>query len=379
MQHKNITWVEVSKSAIQHNIRTLKKILRPGTRFMAIVKSNAYGHGFVEVSRIATRSGVDWLGTVNLEEAFTLRSAGIHCPILVLSYFNPRRLARAIQEKIRLPVYGLQSALQLNSIARRLKKKAIIHIKVDTGTSRLGIPRNEVIQVIKRIARLEHITIEGIFSHLADAENPDQRITAKQLRVFEDILAELNFANIDIPLKHIACSAATILNIKSHYDIVRIGISLYGLQSIEKNYRQLHARNKHLALRPALSWFTTVIQTKKIPAGFTIGYGCTYRVARPTVIALIPVGYWDGYDRKLSNAGTVLIRGIRCPIRGRVCMNLCMVDITAIPSCKPGDRVTLIGKDRTREISADELAIKAGTINYEIVTRINPQIPRIFV
>jgi alanine racemase len=379
MPHKPITWVEVSKQAIRHNIKQFQKVLSKKTALMAVVKSNAYGHGMVEVARIAVKAGVKWLGTVNLDEALELRRAGIKIRILVFSYFHPDKLVEAVKKNITLTVYNYSAAREISVIAKKLHKIAKVHFKVDTGTSRLGVRIDAAIVLVKKISSLPNIQIEGIFSHLADSENPDQKFTNQQIHVFEKLITKLEEQGIDIPVKHIACSAATLLNRRSHFNVVRIGISLYGLWSVEKDGARVRKLHKQFNLQPALSWHTTIVQVKELPIGTPIGYGCTYKTLKRTKLAIIPVGYWEGFDRRLSNCGEVLIQGQRCPVRGRICMNLTMVDVTHLKKVRPGERATLIGHDGKDEITADEMAKKIGTINYEIVTRINPLLPRLYL
>lgn len=379
MPHNHITWIEISKNALQHNVRVFKRMIPRRTELMAVVKSNAYGHGLVETAKVLVKGGCDWLGTVNLSEALKLRQAGIRCRILVLSFFDPDRLEEAIRKNITLTVYTFSALQEINKHAKKIRKRASIHLKVDTGTRRLGLTAEEIIMLAQEAKLLPNLTVEGIFSHLADAENPNQRITNRQLQSFDQTLQELERHDIRLPIRHIACSAATLLNPRSHYDLVRVGISLYGLWSIEPDGRKVTKIHKQVQLHPALAWKTRIIQTKHIPRGSGVGYGSTYTTRRPMKLAILPVGYWDGYDRRLSNVGYVVIRGTRCPIRGRVCMNLIMVDISSIPEVRPGETATLIGTDRGASVTADTLAQLCGTINYEIVTRINPLIPRIYV
>jgi len=318
------------------------------------------------------------MGTVNLDEALALRRTGIKTRILVFSYFHPDKLAEAIKKNITMTVYGHSAAREISAIAKKLHKTATIHFKIDTGTSRLGIRTHEALALIRKIQKLPYITVEGIFSHLADSENPDQKFTNQQIEAFEKLVARLEEQGFAIPMKHIACSAATLLNKRSHFNLVRIGISLYGLWSVEKDGTRVKKLHKQFSLRPALSWYTTIVQVKELPAGAPIGYGCTYKTSKRTKLAIIPVGYWEGFDRRLSNIGGVLIQGQRCQVRGRICMNLSMVDVSPLNNVKAGERVTLIGVDGREEITADEMAEKIGTINYEIITRINPLLPRLF-
>ena len=378
MKQKRITWVEISTHALRYNISQFKKILSPTVHIMAVVKSNAYGHGMYKTAQIVSLNKNIWIGTVNLDEALELRKNGIHSKILVLSFFDPMQLEKAIKQNITLTIYGLQAAKKINRAASKLGKKAVIHFKVDTGTSRLGLLPDKSVETIQKIQLLKNIKLEGIFTHFADAENQNQKVTNNQIAVFKEVIEMLDDLGIEIPIKHCACSAATILNTASHFDLVRIGISLYGLYSIEPNGTKSRRIKKRLGLKPALAWRTKIIQIKTIPAGSSVGYGRTFKTKRAMKIALIPVGYWDGLDRRNSNNGIVIIKGQRCSIRGRICMNLTMIDVTHLKTVCTGDIVTLIGKDGKSEITVDEIAQNTKTINYEVITRINPLIPRIF-
>lgn len=378
MSIEPITWLEISASAIRHNINQFKKVVSKKTELMAVVKSNAYGHGMVEVAKIAVKTGVKWLGTVNLDEALELRKASIKTRILVFSYWHPDKLAEAVKKNITLTVYSYSAARDISAIAKKLHKIARVHFKVDTGTSRLGARTDFALALIRKISDLPNIQIEGIFSHLADSENLNQKFTNQQIDQFEKLITQLEEQGITIPINHIACSAATLLNQRSHFNLVRIGISLYGLWSVEKDGARVKKLHKQFGLRPALSWYTTIVQVKELAAHTPVGYGCTYTTTKRTKLAIIPIGYWEGFDRRLSNCGEVLIQGKRCPVRGRICMNLTMVDVTHLPNVRAGERVTLIGRDGEAEVTSDDIAKKIGTINYEVVTRINPLLPRLY-
>ncbi|MFC1687298.1 alanine racemase [Patescibacteria group bacterium] len=372
-----ITRVEVSEAAIKHNIRMFQRILRTtGTNFMAVVKSNAYGHGMVEVARIAQKHGIRWFGVVNLDEALVLRKNGVWARILVLSYFTDDGITQAIKQNITLSIYNLNDARKISRIAKSIKRIARVHFKVDTGTSRLGIRSKEAITMIRQITLLKYIHLEGIFTHFSDSENPNQYITNRQIKEFDSIILKLENEGITFSIKHAACSASTLLNKKTHYNLSRIGISLYGLHSIEKDGMTVRKKYPWFSLQPALSWKTHIIQIKNIKRNTCVGYGCDYRAKKKIRIAILPVGYWDGYDRKLSNKGSVIICGKRAKIVGRICMNLSMVDITNIQDAKIGNEAILIGKKERGEVTADEVASLVQTINYEVVTRINPLIHR---
>ncbi|MFH1236666.1 MAG: alanine racemase [Parcubacteria group bacterium] len=374
------TWVEISRQALKHNVRLFQAILRrSGSTLMAVVKSNAYGHGISETARITQALGVRWFGVADTKEALLLRKEGISSRILVLSFIQRDLVAYALKENVSLPVHDYSMALIISRIAARTRHKANIHIKIDTGAHRLGIAATDALHIVPRILKLPSINLEGFFTHFADSENPDQHFTNEQISIFNSTIQEMRRNGIISNMRHAACSASTLLNRSSHMNLARVGLSLYGLSPLEKERLSISRM-----LRPVLSWKTRIIQIKTVVKGGTIGYGRTFYVKRQMRIATIAVGYWDGYDRKLSNTGRVLIHGAYAPLIGRVCMNVSMVDVTNITSCKAGDEVVLLGYPRSskyasRGVTADELAKKLGTINYEVVTRINPLIPRIIV
>lgn len=370
------TWLVINASALRNNVAAFKEMLGPKVAIMPVIKSNAYGHGLIEVAKIISPK-CDWFGVVSLSEALQLYRSGIRKPILVLSYFDSKEVPSAIGKNIILPVYDINEAKKISQAVLQSRRWQPVHLKIDVGTTRLGILPKDVLNTAQIIKRLPGIKITGIFSHLADSENFNQEYTNKQIRAFDNICRLLEKNGFDINTHHLACSAAAIINPSSRYNMVRIGISLYGLWP-SKDTKALYERHFNgFKLIPALSWHTRIIQVKTVPNNTCIGYGCTVKTKRKTKIAVLPVGYWDGYDRKLSNHGEVIIKSKRAPVLGRVCMNMMMVDITDIPAVTIGDTATLIGRQGREYIGAEELAEKAGTINYEIATRINPLLPRI--
>lgn len=378
---QTLTWVEISQSALKHNIKLFKNNLKPGTQLMVVVKSNAYGHGMFEVAVLAAQTGADWLATVNLDEAIQLRQQGVKLPILVLSYYDLEKSAikYAINKNISLVVYDIDQVKFIDKIASKLNKKARVHIKIDTGTSRIGIMFDEAVKFVEGANSQNYIGIEGIFSHFASSEE-DQDFTNMQLERFKKLISELEKKNIKIKFKHFACSAAIMSQPESHFDLVRLGVSAYGLWPSEQA-RQFAKKNlaKDFDLKPAMSLYTKIVQLKNIKKGSCVGYGCSYKVKRDTKLAILPIGYWEGFDRHLSNKGEILIGDKRCAVLGRVCMNLIMIDVTDLDDVKVGERVVILGRDGNEKITAEELADKIGTINYEVVTRINPLIPRLYV
>ncbi len=394
-----LTWVEISKSALINNLKEFKKIVGPKIKLMAVVKSNAYGHGLVGVAKII-KEYIDYFGVAYLDEALILRKISIKKPILVLTYWDLKDIKsqiQALRQEIEFAVYTYPQAKILSKLSQKIGKEAKIHIKIDTGTSRIGVLPKDSLNFVLKCLKLPGLTFKGIFTHFANAEAYNQKYTLLQTERLKRVVEEINKKiGLDsfFDLIHAGCTASTIGNPATYFNLVRIGIGLYGLWPSAET-RKLASdlfgwkgaltskglekkQGIRLKLKPALSWKTKVIQVKELSAGTPIGYGCTYRCRRKTKIAVLPVGYWDGYDRKLSNKGQVLIRGRRAQIRGRVCMNLIMVEVTKIPNVKIGDEVVLIGKQGNEEITAEELAEKIGTINYEIVTRINPLLPRIY-
>ncbi len=378
-----LTWLEISKSALVHNLKQFRKIIGPKIKLMAVVKSNAYGHGIAESAKIFEKNGADYLGVANLDEALYLRKIGIKKPILVLTFWNIGDIGgqiRAIYENIEFVVYTYPQAKILSKISQKIKKIVRIHLKIDTGTSRIGVLPKDALNFALKCLKFPGLIIRGIFTHFAKSEAKDQAFTNKQteklLKIKEELRQVPSFPKNT--LFHAGCTASTLNNPATFFDMVRIGIGLYGLWPSEETRKLSAYKGISLKLRPALTWKTKIIQVKELPAGTPIGYDCTYRCRQKTKIAVLPVGYWDGYDRKLSNSGEVLIRGRRAPVRGRVCMNIIMVDVTKIPEVKINDEVVLIGKQGNEEIIAEELAEKIGTINYEVVTRINPLLPRIY-
>ncbi|EKE14504.1 MAG: hypothetical protein ACD_12C00464G0002 [uncultured bacterium] len=375
----SLTSVEIKKENIIHNIKQFRNIVGPNVKLMAVVKSDAYGHGIVPVAELAQKNGIDYLGVVNLHEALLLKNTQIKLPILILSYFNKEDVAEGIIEGVEFPVYNLEDAKFLSEKASEINKPVNVHVKIDTGTSRLGVFPAQVLDFIHEVSSLSNLGIKGVYTHLADSENFNQTYTKKQVKLFKELLFKIQKRGLKINLKHCACSASTLVDRDYHFDLVRIGISLYGLWASSDNKKLVNKKLPDFTLKPALTWKTKVIQVKVLSKGTSVGYGLTFKTKKKTTLAILPVGYNEGYDRLLSNKGQVLIRGKRAKILGRVCMNMTMVDATHIPNIKVGEEVVLLGRQEKEEITAEEVAQKIGTINYEVVTRINPLLPRIYI
>jgi alanine racemase len=381
MENRLLQWVEIDSSALVHNIRQFKRLIGKEKLFMAMVKANAYGHGIAEVAELAFRAGVDWLGVHSLEEGLILRKKKINCPILVAGYIPLSDLRNAIEHDLRLTVYNLETLKKLAELSAHFKKKAYLHLKIETGTHRQGIREEDVLAFVQKISQYPGIVLEGLSSHFANIEDTTDHSYARyQLENFQRISRILEERGIEIPIRHTACTAASILFPETHFDMVRIGIGLYGLWPSKETYLSCLLQNrKPIRLRPVLSWKTRIAQIKKVSKGAFIGYGCTYRTTREARIAVLPVGYYDGYSRTFSNVSYVLIKGQRAAVRGRVAMDFIMVDVSDIPRIRVEEEAVILGKDGSERITADHLAALAGTINYEILTRINPLIPRIIV
>jgi alanine racemase len=373
--------IEISKTALVHNIRQFRRIIGPRRRFMAVVKANAYGHGLREVSGIALGHGVDWLGVNSVEEGVSLRDAGFGCPILVLGYVPLRALGEAVARELRVIVYNLETVDRLAAAARKQGRRAIVHLKVETGTHRQGVEVGEVWPFVQAVRRHSSLVLEGMSSHFANIEDTTKHDYPRlQLEAFRTACRAVQNHGVRVPVKHMSCTASTILFPETDFSMARVGIGLYGHWPSKETYLScLEKKKEPLSLKPVLSWKSRIAQVKRAGQDSCVGYGCTYKTTRPTVLAVIPVGYFDGYDRGLSNAAHVLIRGRRAQVRGRVAMDFFMADVTDIPGVSLEDEVTLIGADGREKITAEDLAGLAGTISYEILARINPQIPRIVV
>ena len=367
------TWVEIDATAFAHNIALYKSTVGSAL-FAPVIKSNAYGHDIEQIALLCDKNiHVDYLCVVALSEAIFLRTRGIRKPLLVLSILDSD-FEHLAELDIATVVYDLATAQKINTIGARYSKKISIHVKVDTGLSRLGFLYSDAVKNIIFLHELPFITLQGIFTHFASSESSDTTFTTLQLDRFQNILMQLNLAGIDIPLRHTSCSAAITAHPKSHYNFVRAGVGIYGLWPSPENKYRTQNSYPEFSLQSVLSWKTRIIQIKEIPLGSSVGYDQTHHVSRATRIAILPVGYWDGFDRRFSNNGIVIIHGQAAPILGRIAMNLCMVDITMLHA-EVGDVVELLGN--AADITADALAQRCDTINYEVVTRINPLLPRI--
>lgn len=374
------TWIEIDKKALANNAKEVRKIIGLDKKILAVVKSNAYGHGLVECSKIFLKNGANFLGVDSVEEAKQLRKKGVKAPILILGYTLQANLSEVVQNDFRQTVYDFEIIDKLGRLAQNFKKIARIHLKVETGTNRQGIMIEEIPDFINAINEFPFLKLDGVCTHFANIEDTDDHSYAKsQLEKFDQALKIFEELKIRPAFKHTASSAAVLFYPETHFNMVRPGIILYGLWPSLRNRLFAQNRGVKINLKPALTWKTKIAQIKNAKKGSYVGYGLTEKVDRDSKIAVLPVGYWDGYDRKLSGIGDVLIKGKRVKILGRVCMNMIMADITDIPEAKVEDEVVLLGRQGKEEITAEELAQKIGTINYEVVARINPLTPRLYV
>jgi alanine racemase len=371
----SLVWVELDGAALDHNLRQVRAGAAPGTAFCAVIKSNAYGHGAGPVA--ARLPSAEWFGVNSLEEGLELRALGVTRPILLLGHVPLADLGDAVKADLRLTIYNRETVEALGRL-RGLPSPARVHVKVDTGTSRQGVLPADLESFLGLLRAAPGILFEGVSTHYANIEDTlNHEYAAMQIERFSAALATVDRVAGRPPWIHTACTAASILFTATHFTMLRSGIGLYGLWPSRET--MVSAREKGGAVpdfRPVLAWKTRLVQVKRLPEGTYIGYGCSYRTMRPTILGVLPVGYSDGYDRALGNRAYVLLRGRRAPVIGRICMNLCMVDLTDVPGALLEDEVVLLGRSGDEEISAETMAEWAGTINYEIVTRISPLLPR---
>jgi alanine racemase len=340
--------------------------------FAAVVKANAYGHGMEQVSRAALAAGASWLAINTVDEGVRLRAAGFICPILVLGYFPSWEAEKIVANNLTPTINTPEGAMAVASIAATKQVAVNVHVKVDTGLSRFGQPPEDAVVFVQHILSIPHLHFQGLWTHFASADEQDKASTFQQLSVYRDVLKALESRGITVAIKHTANSAATISVPESHYDLVRCGISLYGLYPSSNMARAVQ-------LNPVLALKSRIARTHLLPPGSGISYGHTHITTRPTRVALVPIGYADGLRRGLSNKGKMLVHGQRADILGRVCMDQCVVDIDRIPEVNLDDEVVVIGRQGADEITADEVAGWANTINYEIVTGISARVPRVFL
>lgn len=359
-------WAEVDLDALAHNVRTLKARAQ-GAQLWAVVKANAYGHGAVAVARAALDAGADGLCVVCLEEAEELRLSGIGAPVLVLGPTEPWQARRAVELSVIPTVASRELALALADAAAALDVVQPVHIKVDTGLHRFGLRPYEAIALARFLRQVPQLRVEGLFTHFASAEDGDKTYTLEQYRTFLSVAGELDW----VPVRHVS-NTATILDMpEMSLDLVRPGVGLYGCYPA--------GPRPDVELRAVLSLKSRLVRLTWLEPGESVSYGRTWRARRRSLVGLVPCGYADGLPRVLSNRGWMLVRGRRVPVIGRVCMDMCMVDVTEVPEVAVGDEVVILGRQGEEEIRAEEVASLCDTISYEVLCGIGPRVPRLFL
>ncbi|MCI0659816.1 MAG: alanine racemase [Acidobacteria bacterium] len=367
------TWAETSLSALTHNYAVIKKDLRHGANLMAVVKADAYGHGAVQCARALQTIDADWFGVALVEEGIVLRRAGITRPIFCLGGFWQGQAEDAIDYDLTTAVYRLDSAEELNARARAAGRIVPFHLKVDTGMGRLGVMFSEVAGFAQALKQFDSIKLDGVMTNFADASGRATGFTEQQIERYNEVLETLQTLGFDPTWRHLANSAGIHVYPHAHGNLARAGATLYGLT------RDVLAPGREpYDLWPVMSLRSKLVMLKRVPPGTPLGYGCTFKTDRPSVIATIPIGYADGWSRAHSNNGRVIVRGQFAPIVGRVSMDLSIVDVTDLPEIEIGETATLVGEQDGLRITAEEVAARIGTISYEIVTGISARVPRIF-
>lgn len=366
------TWVEIDLSVLKHNLLAIRKLIGPERKIMGIVKANAYGHGDFEVSKVLLHNGVEMLGIAILEEGICLRDKGIKAPMLLLGGILEEQIDTALRYNVIPTVYDLELADTVSKRAAYFHKIANVHVYVDTGMGSIGVRYDKAVEFIKSIQSMKSLFISGIYTHCSCSDEKDSTYTDLQIKRFKDVLAGLDEIKIHIPLRHMANSAAILQYPGGYFTMVRPGLSLYGLYPSGEVSRSI-------GIKPVMSFKSRVVHIKDMIKGDVVGYGRTYTIERPTRVATLPFGYDDGYNRLFSNAGEVIIRGMKAPIIGRICMDQCFVDVTNIKNISVGDEVVLYGSQGQETISVESVAKQLNTIPYEVTCRISSRVPRIYI
>ena len=374
LQKIRAAWAEIDLDKLAHNMREVRRLTSQDALVMAVIKADGYGHGAKMIAGTLLENGADRIAVAVLDEAIELRKAGIQAPIFVLGYTDPERAAQVIKYDLSQGVYSIALAQALSESAKSQGKTATVHIKIDSGMGRIGfLPTEEAVEVIEAISKLPNLKIEGIFTHFAVADEQDKSYTNMQYDRFGWVCSELEKKGLNIPIKHCGNSATIIDLPRMHLNMTRAGIMLYGLAPSNEVMLQ------KLELKQVMSLKARISHVKQIAAGESVSYGRRFVAEKPSQIASLPLGYADGYTRMLSGKAEVLIKGIRVPVVGRICMDQCMLDVSGVENVSPGDEVVLFGQQGQGFISIDELAQKLGTINYEIVCMISKRVPRVYI
>ena len=366
-------WVEIDQGALIHNVQQFKRYIKPETALMAVVKADAYGHGAIRVAQTALQAGADWLAIATLGEGIELREAGITAPILILGGINtPEEIQAIAHWQLQPTLVSVEQAQLFNRVLDGLGVQIPVHLKLDTGMARLGTPWQQAVNFAQTVKALPQLQLASVYSHLATADDPNPATMLKQRQCFETAIACLRQANIALPCLHLANSAATMQGLGWHYNLVRVGLGLYGL------YPAPHLGDS-LSLKPVLAVRAKITQIKTIPAGTGVSYGHQFISDREMAIAVVGIGYADGIPRNLSNQLQVLLRGQLVPQIGAITMDQLMIDVSAIANPQVGEVITLIGQDGDRQISADDWANRLGTISWEILCGFKHRLPRILL
>ncbi len=365
-------WVEIDLAAIRHNLQEIKRMVGPAVDIMAVVKAEAYGHGAIPVAKAAIASGARWLGVAMPEEGIQLRKAGIETPILIFGPIQPDQVGPVIQYDLTTAICNWESAVAMSGEAVKTAKPALVHLKVDTGMGRVGVQPDDAVDFMRKITRLPGLQVTGIFSHMATADEKDKNYARHQIQIFSAVVADLKKVGLLPEKVHLANSAGIMELPESHFNMVRPGIILYGL------YPSNEVDRKKALFKPALALKVRVTFVKKVPAGSGISYGQRYHTKKESTVATIPIGYADGWSRLLTNKAEAMIKGKKYPIVGTICMDQCMIDL-GDDTVEIGQEVVLIGESGKEKISADSLAEKMGTINYEITCMLSNRLPRVYL
>jgi len=360
------TWAEIDLGAFTRNVDAVMRRLPQGSKLIAVLKADAYGHGAVELARRCSPDRVAMIATALLEEALELRAARIALPLLVLGPLTEAQISNALDHDVTIGVVGPEELESVCRIAR--KRDVVIHLKLDSGMGRMGIVETELPRAIELIHSAPRLRIEAIYTHFANAGDPDDPYTAQQTQTFDRLLKMLRSAGIESAKHHLANSAATMRGLVSAGDFVRIGLSLYGGEPLDRGSSRLE---------PVMRWRTEIARLKDLPSGSAVGYGMTFHTSRASRIATLPVGYADGYSRLHSNNGEVLVRGKRAPVVGRVSMDLVTIDVTDLDA-RFGDEVVLLGSQGKERITPEELATRTNTISHEVFCRVSRRVPRLY-
>jgi alanine racemase len=371
-----LSWVEIDTQRLRNNIDAFRTSIAAGTALMVVVKANAYGHGLETVAPVAAERA-DWLGVNCIDEALAVSRLGIRKPVVILGHTPLDQLESVVRNSYRQVLYRLDVAKALSGAATKLGIAAKVHLKIETGTNRQGISVGHLASFINELKKFPALEVEGAYTHFANIEDTlDPSFAQSQVRKFKEALGIIERDGVRPSQVHASATAGALLYAEMDFSMVRLGIGTYGIWPSRETQIAARERGRLLSLAPVLTWKTRVAQVKDVSTGDCVGYGLTYRAGRPMKLVVLPIGYYDGYDRKLSNSGRALIHGQPASVVGRVAMNMTMLDVTDV-GADLDDEVVLVGRQGNEEIRVEELAEKIGTIPYEVVARINPLIPRV--